>query len=244
MQRQRWYAWPSPPKSKRYVPEIFRDRKIPFNHSGTPPAPPPERGFWAPRPGGEWRRGPRGLRYIPARKLPEGYMDPRKKLAFDKIACTERDAENANGNAQFSRRPTSAPQPLPKQGLQMRGPPPGQPLPKPSQPPQQRPSARGLGGGPQMPGYQHAHHHNGSLMGGGRFGRQQPRGSMQPVGNLMAGRGAPPRPQVQVQHRPRIWAGGVRNESAAPAAVPPHYGRPMVKEAPAKEEKEGLCAIM
>ena len=96
-----------------------------------------------------------------------------------------------------------------------------------------------------MPGYQHAHHHNGSLMGGGRFGRQQPRNSHAnaPSNNLMVGRGAPPRPQVQVQHRPRIWAHGVRNETAAPAAVPPHYGRPMERAAPAAE-KEGLCAIM
>ena len=243
MQRQRWYAWPSPPKSKRYVPEIFRDRKIPFNHSGKPPAPPPERGFWAPRPGGEWRRGPRGLRYIPARKLPEGYMDPRKKLAFDKIAvpngrreCQRQRAilaaahlgaaaaaqagpadARAAARAAASKAVTAAAAATERSWPWRRPADAGLPA---CAPPQWQPDGRR----PLRPA----------------AAARLDAASRQPDG----GRGAPPRPQVQVQHRPRIWAGGVRNESAAPAAVPPHYGRPMVKEAPAKEEKEGLCAIM
>jgi hypothetical protein len=55
----------------------------------------PERGFWAPRPGGRWVKGPRGLHFIRERKLPEGYMDSKKKLAFGKVTprCNI-DAEN------------------------------------------------------------------------------------------------------------------------------------------------------
>ena len=64
-----------------------------------------DRGFWAPRPGGEWKRGPRGLRYVPARTLPDGCMAPKKKLA-DKF----REVENVENED-----PANAARPPPAQ---------------------------------------------------------------------------------------------------------------------------------
>ena len=101
----RWYSWPSPPPSKKYVPDYQRSRIVPNPASGKPHPnrqPPAQRGFWAPVPGGAWRKGPRGLRFIPARNEPSGWHDPKKRLAF--AATPPQDKENA------VKQPSAAPQ--------------------------------------------------------------------------------------------------------------------------------------
>ena len=59
--------------------------------------PPAQRGFWAPVAGGAWRKGPRGLRFVPARNEPNGWDDPKKRLAF--AGTPAHDKENASKQA-------------------------------------------------------------------------------------------------------------------------------------------------
>ena len=271
MQQRRWYPLPSPPKSTRHVrvPQREADRHIPFNPSGGAPAPPPERGFWAPRPGGEWKKYRGRLIFMPARKVPDDYLDPKKKINFHGAECIATpkpelkhapatDAENISmqqpqrvaSHAAKSSAPvrSSKPQPPPQpqvppqqyqqprpqqlkpKGLQARScdfvgvGPNAPPLPKPSRP---APGGRTMGmqswAAPIGNGYDHVHHHNGSLMAGGRYGRQG-----------LAERGAPPRAQVQ--------------QRLPPGAFPPRYHAssqwPMAP-APAAEkaDKDGICVI-
>lgn len=101
MVQGRWYAWPSPPKSKRYVAPNRQDRNIPFNPSGANPKTRPERGFWAPVPGGKWKQGPRGMVWEYARKEPDSWKGPKKRLNFIKSPAVPReDKENASSNEQ------------------------------------------------------------------------------------------------------------------------------------------------
>ena len=69
----------------------------------------PERGFWAPQ-GGQFVNGPRGLQYVPARKEPPEWKEPRKKLNFPRPTpqkqqpTAEADKENARAQPPEARK--------------------------------------------------------------------------------------------------------------------------------------------
>ena len=227
-----WYSQPIPPKSNRHArfPVALADREIPFNPSGGAPAPPPERGFWAPRPGGEWKKVRGRLVYMHARKVPPDYLEPKKKINFfgkecqttpkPQKQCNADDAENVGTQQQQRTRPPEhrhAAKGLNARALYGFGPgvaAQAAPLPRPQRPP---PGGRTMG-------YDHAHHHNGSLLAGGRYGRQ----------NNAAERGAPPRAQMQ-------YAGYQHHFDGRPAAVPRRAAAPAATAT--EEEHESLCVI-
>jgi hypothetical protein len=243
MQRGRWYAWPSPPKTKRYVQAQQQNRIIPKNPSGEPKVPRPEKGFWAPQPGGQWRRGPKGLRFEWARKEPAGWKEPAKRLHFPPSLLND-DKENG-ANAQ----PT-APGPQKQKGLAVA--PAAAAAAAAAAPRQPAPKAAAAGRAPlalrQMaPGrvQDTTQAWAYGTQAGHNVRPQATKAQARPLAtrkNVVPLAGHPPQPQVQVAGR--VWPPPQAGDAAARASnFPPP--QPLPRRSSQKSESEGgLCVVM
>ena len=263
------YAWPSPPPSKKYVPDHHRSRIIPENPSGKPgpkQAPPPERGFWAPVPGGAWKKGARGLRFVPARKEPSGWHDPKKKLAFP--PPTPADKENPDPN-RGAAAPTAAAA-KPRKPLGFGVPAPNyaqnggrQPIVKPlgqhngnakaapqaakagaAQAAKPKPAQYGAGNCNYTVYDGRSYNYNGQWRGfnGIQHVAPAPAPAMARRAGAGAPAGAPPQPQVQARPSHNQQPKQAQGRGWAPAArIPP--AQPIPQPAAAREDDGSMCVI-